>query len=188
MDIKKIITLCLTSIIFINLPIVVYAQYKQYTTGDFVLEYEPKSEIAILLHKITNTGAKSYDIEIKAGDNNNRLIVWENTLNSGKAHTFEIGLECNVVLANGSGIWKSDQTKNAWTEYNKSLQPVEEEKPAEKEVVAQKVEVAPNVKQPERKESKAQKQKEPKKSSTINSKQIVENIHSKLTNDSFYSQ
>lgn len=189
MDIKKIITLCLTSIIFINLPIVVYAQYKRYTKGDLVLEYESKSEIAIILHKITNKGAKSYDLTIIAGDDNNRLELDGITLNSGETHTFEKGLECNTILLhNGSGIWTRPNTRNAWAEYQKSLQPVEVEKPAEKEVVTQKVEVAPNVKQPERKESKAQKQQETKKSSTINSKQIVENFQSKLKNDSFYSQ
>ena len=140
------------------------------------MEYEPKSEIAIILHKITNTGAQSYEITIKKGDDNNRRIVWDNTLNSGGTHTFENGLECNTILRNGSGIWKPETTINAWTEYQKSLQPVEEEKPAEKEVVTQKVEVAPNVKQPERKESTAKKQQETKKSSTINSKQIVEKM------------
>ena len=141
MDIKKIITLCLTSIIFINLPIVVYAQYKSYTKGDLVLEYEPKSKIAIILHKITNTGAKSYDLIISAGDDNNRREVEEITLNSGETHTFEKGLECNAInLKNGSGIWTRPNTRNAWAEYQKSLQPVEVEKPAEKEVVTQKVE------------------------------------------------
>lgn len=186
MDIKRLITLCITSIIFINLPTIAFAQNLS-EKDKIIISYEPKSEYAIAVYEITNNNDFDIEIYFRIGPDKKKLNEVISIAKHSK-HTFKEYFECCKIVYTkpGSGndtIWGDDQTTKAWNELQKNIQPVIEEKPEEKETQK----VVKETKQPERKEAKTQKPKETKSQSTTNSKQIVDKFINSLNNDSFYS-
>lgn len=185
MDIKRLITLCITSIIFINLPSIAFAQ-KTFEKGNFVVHYEPKSESAIAVYTVVNNSDDDLTFIFRiTGQNKVEIPIAKHT-----THNFEDNFECKRIAykkPKGDGvetIWSDTQTTDAWRTYQRTNQPATEEEPEKKEVQK----VAKETKKPERNETKTQttnkKKSQPKE---IDSKQIVCEFVNFLNNDSFYS-
>ena len=190
MNIKKFITLCLTSIILINIPLIAFAQdKKRHERSGIEIEYEPKSEKSILLYSIKNNSTNNEKISLSDVNRQKHYI----DLSAGETRSFDDGFECYLVeFANVSGndnrggIWRKSDSTKAWVKHNdaiKEKETIAAQKPVE-ETKAEKVEKAE--KQPQRKEPKEQKPQEPKQQQAISGTTIINSPECFLANIQTY--
>lgn len=193
MDIKKLIMLCITSIMFIPLSTIAYAQedkqpseteYVEWKNDDVIIYLIPKSQKTIELYEIKNN--KDYPIFVEVyikGDNSGSEILWQDTISHGDSKKFN-ALECNEIEYKqgnygGGGTLINDYNirTRIWEKYQESIKTVSNESVAESAI-----------KQYEHnKETKPQSRAEKKQPSTISSKKIVEQFNKHLSSDDFYS-